>query len=376
MKVVIAPDKFKGSLDAQGVAQAMARGVHAARPEARVDLAPMADGGEGTVAALVAATGGRLERRKVTGPLPGMEVEAAFGVLGDGKTAVVEMAAASGMALLQPQQRNPMQTTTYGTGQLLLEAAKLGVGRIVLGIGGSATTDGGLGAAQACGIVAADGVLCGKDLAGPWTLSGSTPLAGIEIEVACDVTNPLFGPKGAAPVFAPQKGATPPQVRELDENLRGLAQRLERMEQANIPGAGAAGGLGFGMMAFFAAKLRPGIEIVMRAAGLRQRLMGADLCLTGEGRLDDSSLGGKTAVGVGRLCNELGVPCVVLAGSVGDGAAGAYNEGITAWFSICDGPLTLEEAMRETPRLVESAARNVVRLWAARCGGGGVERGK
>src|SRR5688500_8363084 len=283
MRVVIAPDKFKGSLTAPQACDAIARGVRRSRPDARLDLCPMADGGEGTVAALVAATSGRFETRRVIGPLPEMKVDATFGVLGDGTTAVVEMAAASGLALLGPEDRNPLNTTTFGTGELLLEAARLGVSHILLGIGGSATTDAGIGCAQACGLpvileggqpVSPTEPLCGRDVPSVVLVKHGrgSPVERVRITVACDVINPLFGPDGAAPVFGPQKGATPADVKQLDEMLRGLAIRLGKLDEANTPGAGAAGGLGFGMLAFFPnVTLRGGFEIVAEAARLRER---------------------------------------------------------------------------------------------------------
>src|SRR4051812_4208864 len=278
MRIVIAPDKFKGSFDAPAIAEAIAAGVRASRPDARIDLCPIADGGDGTVAALVAATGGRFEHRRVTGPLPEFHVDARFGFSGDGKTAFVEMAAASGLALLKLEDRNPLNTTTFGTGELLVAAATTsGITHIILGIGGSATCDAGIGCAQACGLpiildhgqpVAMTEPLCGRDLPSVVLVKHGrgSPVERVRITVACDVINPLFGPNGAAPVFGPQKGATPDIVRELDDALRALAHRLGKLVEANTPGAGAAGGLGFGMLAFFPnATLQRGFEIVTEA---------------------------------------------------------------------------------------------------------------
>jgi glycerate kinase len=260
VKIVLAPDKFKGCLSAAEVAAAMAGGVLAAAPDAQIDVCPVADGGEGTVAALVAATGGRVETRRVTGPLAEMKVDAAFGVLGGGTVAVVEMAAASGLALLKSTDRDPCSTTTFGTGELLLAAAALGVGEILLGIGGSATVDAGLGCAQACGlpVILDDGEtapltepLCGRDLDKVVLVKHGrgSPVERVKVTVACDVTNPLYGSEGAAPVFGPQKGATPGQVRWLDEALRRLAERLGKQKEAMTAGAGAAGGVVRGIVA-------------------------------------------------------------------------------------------------------------------------------
>lgn len=397
MKIVIAPDKFKDSLSAVDVVQAMSRGVRGVVDDADIDACPMADGGEGTVAALVAATGGRIEKRTVVGPLPGMRVEAPIGLLGDGSTAVIEMASASGLHLVPPDKRNPMRTTTYGTGELLKAAAELGARRIILGIGGSATTDGGIGCVQGWGgkitlvnggsYGAGDRVLVGADVENVTSVEiGGHMFAGsrrrtarpvrqassrllpsarevVEFVVACDVGNPLYGENGAAVVFGPQKGAAPDEVRQLDAALRRLAERTTP-ELADAPGAGAAGGLGFGMLAFFAARMQSGIGIVIEATRLRQRLAGADLCLTGEGRFDNSSLSGKTVVGVARLCRELNVPCIALCGTVQVDEQAARQEGMTAWFSIVPGPMPLADALRDAAKLLEATTGNVMRVAA------------
>jgi glycerate kinase len=371
MKIVLAPDKFKGSLSAPQVCDAMATGIRQVHPEAEIDRCPMADGGEGTVAALVAATGGRLETRRVTGPLAEMKVDAIFGVLGDGRTAVVEMAAASGLALLRPEDRNPLNTTTFGTGELLMVAAELGASEIILGIGGSATVDGGIGCAQACGLpVLLEGgeplsptePLCGRDL--PTVLmikhGRGSSIERMRIRVACDVVTPLFGPTGAAVIFGPQKGANPAQVRWLDDALRGLAERTGKLADAEVPGAGAAGGLGFGMLAYFGATLQSGADIVIDAMRLRERLNGADLCITGEGRLDAGSLHGKAPIAVARLCKQLGVRCGAIVGSIGDGAELARDEGISDYFAISDGILSPEDCIRRAAELVSKATARCV----------------
>jgi len=373
MKIVIAPDKFKGCLSAAEVADAIAAGARQARADVQLDLCPMADGGEGTVAALVAATGGKLVTRRVTGPLPEMKVDATFGILGDGETAVIEMAAASGLALIaRIEDRDPMSTTTFGTGELLVAAAQLGAKNCILGIGGSATVDGGIGAAQACGlpVILEDGrpvsptePLCGRDLGSVVLIKHGrgSPVERMKITVACDVTNPLYGPTGAAAVYGPQKGATPEQVRELDAALMQLACRTEMQKEAQTPGAGAAGGLGFAMLAYFGATLRSGIETIIDATRLRERLENADLCITGEGRLDAQSLHGKTPVGVARLCRDLKIPCIAIAGSLGPDLQAARAEGLTAWFSICDRPMELADAVREAPLLLARVVENVLR---------------
>jgi glycerate kinase len=373
MRVVIAPDKFKDCLTAPKIADAIARGIRSVRPDAQLDLCPMADGGEGTVEALVAATHGRIERRRVTGPLPEMKVDAPFGILGDGITAVVEMSAASGLALLAPQDRNPLNTTTFGTGELLVAAAHVpDITHILLGIGGSATTDAGIGCAQACGLpvildhgepVAMTEPLCGRDLNGVVLVKHGrgSRVERVRITVACDVTNPLYGPNGAAPVFGPQKGATPATVRELDEALRALAHRLGKVEEASVPGAGAAGGLGFGMLAFFGATLRSGFDIVSDAVGMRQRLEGVDLCITGEGRLDASSVSGKTVAGVAKLCRSMGVPCMALVGSFGEGFEQVRDELDLDARAIAPSDMSTADAIARAPELLTVAAANVVR---------------
>jgi glycerate kinase len=372
MKVVVAPDKFKGSLTAPQASAAIAAGVRRADPSAVIDECPLADGGEGTVTALVTATGGRFETRRVTGPLPDMKVDATFGLLGDGRTAVVEMAAASGLALLKEEDRNPLNTTTFGTGELLTAAARLGVNQIILGIGGSATVDGGIGCAQACGlpIILQDGQpvspaepLCGRDLDSVVLVKHGrgSAVERVTIVVACDVDNPLFGPNGAAAVFGPQKGATPQQVSWLDDALRRLAERTGKFAQANAPGAGAAGGLGFAMLAFFRASLERGAGIVIEATRLRDRLNGADLCITGEGRLDSGSLGGKAPVAAARLCRELNVSCVAIVGSLGPGAEAALQEGMLKYVSIQASAAHAADSISRAPVLVAAAAENIVR---------------
>jgi len=378
MKVVIAPDKFKDCLSAAAVAAAIAEGVRRAEPSVTIDEIPMADGGEGTVEALVAATGGKIITRNVTGPLPRMKVDAPIGILGDGFTAVLEMASASGLWLLEPAQRDPTRTTTYGTGELLREAAALGAKKIILGIGGSATVDGGIGCAQAWGASFSlnsgttnytQGArrLTGGDLIHLRGIDAKLPLdtRGIEFTVACDVGNPLLGPNGAAAIFGPQKGATPEQIEQLEAGLSKLVDRTGRSDLAERPGAGAAGGLGFGMMAFFAARMQPGIHIVIDAVKLRDRLRGADLCISGEGRFDRQSLSGKTAIGVAGVCKEMGIPCIVLAGAVDPTIDTAQEAGVTAFLSTTPAPMPLAHAIAQAPALLTSTAENAVRCLRA-----------
>jgi glycerate kinase len=373
LKLVIAPDKFKGCLDAAGVCRAIARGWRSVDATAQIDECPMADGGEGTVSALVAATGGRLIHRRVTGPLADMKVDAAFGILGDNKTAIIEMSAASGLALLKPEDRNPMLTTTFGSGELMCAAVELGVEKIILGIGGSATIDCGIGAAQACGLpvlmeggepVSPTEPLVGGDLERVLFIKHGrgSKVDRVIIEAACDVTNPLCGPNGSAAVFGPQKGATPQQVQWFDSQLKRFAEHTGNQAIAHMPGAGAAGGLGFALAAFFGAKLRRGIEIVIEATQLQRRLTGADLCITGEGRLDAQSLSGKTVIGVSHLCKQLGVPCIAIAGAIGDGAQRLIGEGITRYVSISTG-LEVSDAIARADPLLANAAASIAQDW-------------
>lgn len=378
MKIVVAPDSFKGCLLSAEVAAAIAKGVRVAAPKAEVVEVPMADGGEGTVQALVAATGGQILTRTVEGPL-GEPVEAAFGILGDGKTAVIEMAAASGLPLVPPERRDPTITSTFGTGQLIRAALDLGVKEIIIGIGGSATNDGGCGMAQALGVRFYDKadkpierVTGGRLLdierinLDEWDLR----LADVTVRVACDVDNPLFGPKGAAYVYAPQKGATPEQVELLDRGLRHLSEVIERdldMGVADLPGAGAAGGLGGGLVAFCGGRLEPGVEIVIDAAGLREKMAGAALCITGEGRLDAQTAHGKTVAGVARVAEQAGAATVALAGSIDLDSVALADIGLVAVYGIVPGPMTLEQAMApQTARqFLAAAGENVVRLFVA-----------
>jgi glycerate 2-kinase len=385
MRVVVAPDKFRGSLTAAEAAAALAVGVRAAEPSAVVDEVPMADGGEGTVDALVAATGGSFREARVTGPL-GDPVVARFGLLGDGRTAVLEMASAAGLALVPCGCRDPWRTTTRGTGELLLAAVAAGARRVILGIGGSATNDGGAGFAQALGYRLLDrsgheigpggGALAGLDRIDP---SAREPrLEGLSVEVACDVDNPLCGPRGASAVYGPQKGAAPELVARLDANLAHFATLIQRdlgRSVADIPGAGAAGGLGGGLVAFASGTLEPGIALVIRAVRLADRLRQADLCLTGEGAIDASSAFGKTAVGVARLARSLGCPTLALAGTLGDGAEAVLDQGIDAVFSLCSGPMTLDEALSRAPTLLQRAAEQAVRCFLAGRGRGAPSAG-
>jgi glycerate kinase len=378
MKIAIAPDSFKECLTAAEVARALAEGVRRTLPDAEIACVPMADGGEGTVDALVAATEGQIVELEATGPM-GEPVSTRYGLLGDGTSAVIEMAAASGLPLVPPSHRNPLVATTYGTGELIRDALDRGVSDIIIGIGGSATNDGGAGMAQALGVSLRDSE--GNELArggaalsqlASVDLSGRHPRLGeCTIQVACDVDNPLCGPNGASCTYGPQKGATPEMVEELDAALRRFGDVIETQlgtAVLDVPGAGAAGGLGAGLMAFAGGVLRPGVEIVAEACGLNDRIAGADLVITGEGRIDSQTPFGKTPAGVAKVARELGIPVVAIAGSLGPGYEAVYDHGIDAVFAIPSGPISLVEAMERAPELLATTAESLARMWNAKAG--------
>jgi glycerate kinase len=375
MKIVIAPDSFKESLSAAGVASALARGLRQALPTAEILECPLGDGGEGTLDAVLAATGGEVREARVTGPL-GESVTARWGWLAEQRTAFVEMASASGLELVPRARRDVRVATSRGTGELLHAALDAGAERLVLAIGGSATNDGGAGVLQALGVRLLDGQ--GQALAPGGAALASLAsldvtdlhprLAAVEVVIAADVDNPLCGPQGASQIFGPQKGASPEQVRELDAALaqfaRVTAATLGR-DVSEQPGAGAAGGVGFAALAFLQATFRPGIEVVAELVGLEEALEGADLAVTGEGRLDGQTLRGKTPAGVLRLAQRHGVPVVAVAGSLGEGYDALYQQGLAAAFSLVPGPLSLEEALAQAEVLLERTARDIGRLWQA-----------
>lgn len=372
MKIVVAPDSFKGSVSALEAANAVEQGLLRVFPDAVIEKIPMADGGEGTVQSLVDATGGHIRTEHVLSPL-GENVEAKLGVLPDGKTAVIEMASASGLTLVPPDRRNPLITTTFGTGQLIHAALELGCRRLIIGIGGSATNDGGAGMAEALGVR----FLKGNDTTIEWGGGGLAELASIDIKalhpaildtetiVACDVNNPLIGPEGASHVYGPQKGATPEMVKTLDTNLAHydaiLMQTLGKSFN-NIPGAGAAGGLGAGLMAFLNAELKLGIDIMIDAVNLREQMKDADLVITGEGQLDFQTAFGKTPVGVAKVAKTYNIPVIAIAGSIGEGAKNVYENGIDAILGIAQTPMSLEDAVSDAPHLIADTAEQAARL--------------
>ena len=371
MKILVAPDSFKGSLTAMEAAESIGRGINKADSEIDVDLLPMADGGEGTVQSLVDATEGEIVEKKVTGPL-GNKVKAFYGLLGDGETAVIEMAAASGLPLVPEGKQNPLKTTTYGTGELIAAALDAGAQKIIIGIGGSATNDAGVGMAQALGAEILDENGEQIDFGG-----GSlnqieqiklenldSRLENVEILAACDVDNPLYGKEGAAYVYAPQKGADPEMVKILDQNLRHFNQiaiKELNKDTNQIPGAGAAGGLGAGLVAFLDAELKAGVKIILDLINFEERLGNVDLVITGEGMLDGQSINGKTPVGVSRSAAEKNIPVIAISGTLGEGVEKVLDHGINSYFSIIDRPAELKEIIEKSPELLSKLSEQIIR---------------
>jgi len=369
MKVVIAPDSFKESLSALEAASAIEAGFREIFPDATYVKVPVADGGEGTVDAMVAATGGRRVALQATGPL-GRPVDAFYGLTGDESTAVIEMAAASGLELVPPAERDPLSATSRGTGELIRAALDAGARRFILGVGGSATNDGGAGMLQALGV----GLL---DEQGEQLPPGGAALARLTridvsrrdpriedcvFEVACDVSNPLVGPKGASAIFGPQKGATPEMVGQLDANLRHYAAVIARelgQDVAEVPGAGAGGGIAAAMLVFLNGRLRPGSEIVADAVGLDAKVADADLVVTGEGRIDGQTVNGKTPIGVARVAGRHGKPVIAIGGCLAIDAGAVHAHGIAATFSTVMKPETVAEVLAGARFNLHRAARNV-----------------
>lgn len=371
MKIVIAPDSFKGSLTAKEVADAIEKGINKAYSHIKIEKVPMADGGEGTVQSLVDATNGKIILTKVFDPLM-RKINSFYGILGDNKTAVIEMSAASGLPLLSKEEKNPLITTTYGTGELLLHALDQGCRNFIIGIGGSATNDGGFGMMKALGVKFLDSG--GNDIGfGGGALENLSlidtsgldkRLKGSSITVACDVDNPLYGPKGASSIFAPQKGATQEMISFLDSNLKHYSNIIEKqlgIAIGEIPGSGAAGGLGGGLVAFLNAQLKKGIDIVIKTTNLEDYICNADLVITGEGNIDYQTQYGKTPYGVAKIAKKHNIPVIAIAGGIGVGANILYEEGFHSIFSITNKPMTLEEAMKNGNRLLEDTAERVIR---------------
>ena len=374
LRIVIAPQAFKQSIGARAAALAIRRGVLRAIPDAETTLIPVADGGDGTLAALIDTTAGQFRQATVTGPL-GQPVAAQWGVMGDGQTAVIEMALASGLALIPDDRRDPRRATTYGVGRLIRHALDAGYTRIIVGLGGSATNDGGAGMAAALGVRFLD--TSGNDLPPGGAALASLAhvdvsdchpaLADATIIGATDVTNPLCGDTGASAIFGPQKGATPPMVAELDAGLSNFAAVVKSdlgIDVLDTPGSGAAGGLGAGLIAFAGAELRSGIDMVCDALDFDRHVVAADLVITGEGRADRSTAFDKAPVGIARRAQAFGVPTILLAGSLGPSYDLLYDHGINAVVSIAEEPAELADSLQRGAELLERAADRALRLYS------------
>ncbi|MBI9096966.1 MAG: glycerate kinase [Spirochaetaceae bacterium] len=374
MKVVVAADSFKGSLSSAELAEAVETGIHKVYPLAEVIKVPVADGGEGTVEALVDGTKGIYRTIQVKGPLM-TRVTALYGITGDGNTAVIEMASASGLPLVPGDKRNPMKTTTYGTGELIKDALEKGCREFLIGIGGSATNDCGMGMMQALGIKFLDekGMELGaggENLIKTALIDDSSLIPSAKESrflIACDVDNPLYGENGAAHVYARQKGADEQMVLDLDAGLKHFCRIVDEKYKFNmnsLPGAGAAGGLGGAFAAFLKGKLKPGINIILDKTGLAEKMTGADFVITGEGRIDFQSVMGKTPVGVSKMAMKRGIPVIAIAGAVTDDAGVVHDHGINSLFSIMNYPIDLEEAMEpdRTTIFVEKNIEEIFRL--------------
>lgn len=373
MKVVIAPDSFKESLTAKQVSDAIKEGLARVWPDAEFVTVPVADGGEGTVQSLIDATQGEQVFTTVLGPL-GNEVQAFYGILGDGETAVIEMAEASGLHLVPTDARDPKLTSSFGTGQLIKHALERGMQRLIIGLGGSATNDGGVGMLAALGVKFLDesGNAIATNGGGLIHLasidvSGLDPrLAQCEVLVACDVNNPLCGEKGASAIFGPQKGATPSDVATLDNALHKFGTLTEKVTGKQVltrEGAGAAGGMGAALLGYTPARLQPGIEIVLETVKLAEHVADADIVFTGEGRIDHQTAHGKTPMGVAKVAKQFNLPVIALAGCVGDNFQAVYQCGIDAVFPCVPRAMSLADAMSEADTNVANLAENVARLW-------------
>ena len=371
MKIVVATDSFKGSLTAVEVSDAIERGVREIFPEAEIVKIPMADGGDGTVQCLVNATGGEILKEKVKGPL-GDEVWASYGILGDKKTAVIEMAEASGLTLVPENKRNPLITTTYGTGQLIKAALDQGCRKMIIGIGGSATNDGGAGMVQALGakLLDKDGEEIGF---GGGELKNITKisinylderLSNTKVLVASDVSNPLCGPKGASWIYGPQKGATPEIIEKLDKSLAHFAEIIKRdlnKDIKDIPGAGAAGGLGASLMAFLDAELKPGIDIVIEIVKLEQAIKDANLVITGEGKIDSQTIYGKAPIGVAKIAKKYNIQVIAVAAIIGDDADIVHQHGIDNLIKVSEPPMNLDDSISNKVSLIKDRIKKSLR---------------
>ncbi|MDI3312000.1 MAG: glycerate kinase [Thermoanaerobacterium sp.] len=371
MRILVAPDSYKGSLSSKEVIEAMTEGIRRV-VDAEILKVPIADGGEGTVDALIFSSGGKIVEAEVIGPL-GNTVKSFFGILSDG-TAVIEVAASSGLNLVPNDMRNPLITTTYGVGQLIRKALDAGCRRFIVGLGGSATNDGGTGMIEALGARLLDED--GKDV--PYGGGNLSRLKEIDIDgldkriyessftVASDVVNPLCGENGASTIYGPQKGATPEMVNILDKNLNHYAQIVEDTigkDFKDVAGAGAAGGLGFSLMAFLNAKIRSGIDIVIEAVKLEEKIKSCDVVITGEGNTDFQTAYGKAPAGIAKMARKYGKRVIILSGGLGNGYKELYKIGVVAAFSIVDKPMTIDEAMHDAKRLISDRTEDIIRLF-------------
>lgn len=372
MKIVVAPDSFKGSLSAKEVGDNIEIGIKRVLPLAEIVKVPMADGGEGTVESLIDGSGGQIINISVKDPLM-RDIDSFYGILGDGKTAIIEMATASGLPLLDPKERNPLNTSTYGTGELVLDAINRGCKRIIIGLGGSATNDGGVGFLSALGIKFKDSMGNEiKPVGGELDKLSQIDISSMDERIkstqfiaACDVDNPLVGERGASAIFGPQKGADEKMVSILDANLNHYGDVIFATLGIDIKqekGAGAAGGLGGGILAFLNVELKGGIDIVIDITGLEDKIKGADLIITGEGMMDYQTKFGKTPYGVCILGNKNNIPVVAIAGGLGREYKSLYELGFKSIFSIVDKPMSLENAIKDSKILVQDVAERIVRL--------------
>lgn len=373
-KVVLAPQEFKESLSGMEIAEAMSVGVKRVWPEAETVLVPVADGGDGTLQALVDSSGGEVRTATVEDAI-GRMIEAEWGALGNGTTAVIEMARAAGLARLAPEERDVRNASTYGVGQLFVEALDAGFTDFIIGVGGSATNDGGAGMIQAMGGELSDengnelprGGIALANLSKIDISRLDSRMASSNVVVACDVNNPLCGPRGASAIFGPQKGASFEDIQELDAALENYAEVIARdlhADVAEIPGAGASGGLGAGLMGFFDARLRLGADIVMDAVNIDEHLRGAELVIVGEGQFDRSTVFNKSPVAVAQRAKINGTPVIGIAGSLGAGYREVHEHGIDAVFSLVNRPMSLKTAMEDTRRLVAIATEEACRAIA------------
>lgn len=375
MKIIIAPDSYKDCLSAVEVAKAMEEGLRMTGESLEIVKMPVADGGEGTVEAIIAGAGGKIIKTKATDPLRN-EIDSFFGILSDKKTAVIEMAAASGLELVPLHHRNPLNTTTFGTGELILAALDAGCSNIIIGVGGSSTNDCGMGMAQALGVVFFDENRIPLSYGGRYMnevrfyndSNLDKRIKKTSIRIACDVSNPLFGKKGAAYVYGPQKGASARQIKYLDEGLQNMSKVIKEIsgkDISEIPGAGAAGGLAGGLMAFTDAKLEKGIDIVIETCAFMKHLNNTDLILTGEGKTDFQTAFGKVPVGVSRVAKEFGIPVICISGALGNGYENVYKDGILAAYSISPGAIDLETSIKDASKNLINTTYSIAKTFFA-----------